>query len=248
MKKFLLLTLLLIIPVISRANESIDSLVIFLKKEQREALNNADLTKFIDVANKLERLSTFGEKEWLINYYLAYNYYRMTSITQDKEESNKFISEAKKYIQKSVELKDDFAEGRALYSSILGFEISFKPELTMTNGIKSIQEIEKANKLDDNNPRICLIDGMMTLNKPPMFGGGADNAITKLKKAIELYKNESEDMGIYPDWGMDEAYIWLGMSYEQKEEKSKALEYYKKAIEVNPDNGWAKALIKNIEE
>jgi tetratricopeptide (TPR) repeat protein len=248
MKKFLLLALLLIIPVITSADESIDSLIIFLKKEQKEALNNADLTKFNDVANKFERLSTFKEKEWLINYYLAYNYYRMSSITQDKEESKKFINESKKYIQKSLELKDDFVEARALYSSILGFEISLKPQLTVTNGIKSIQEIDKASKLEDNNPRVCLIDGMITLNKPSIFGGGADNAIAKFRNAIELFETEPEDMGIYPDWGMDEAYIWLGMSYEQKEEKSEALEYYRKALEENPDNSWAKAMIKNIEE
>lgn len=248
MKKFLLLTLLLILQISLIADESIDSLIIFLKVEQQEALNNADLKKFNDITNKLERLSTFEEKEWLINYYLAYNYYRMSSIAQDKEESKKFISEAKKYIDKSIELKDDFAESHALYSSILGFEISFKPQLAMVNGIKSGQEIEKAHKFEVDNPRVCLIDGMMTLHKPPMFGGGADNAITKLKKAIELFETEPEDIGIYPDWGMDEVYIWLGVSYEKKEEKSKALEFYKNAIEVNPDNGWAKSLIKNIEE
>lgn len=248
MKKFLLLSLLIILPINLMADESIDTLIILFKKEQQEALNNADLQKFNDIANKLERLSTFGEKEWLINYYLAYNYYRMSTITQDKEESKKYISESKKYILESLELKNSFAESHALYSSVLGYEISLKPQLAMVNGIKSGQEIEKAYKLEEKNPRVNLIDGMMTLNKPPMFGGGADNAIEKLQKATELFESKPEDKGLYPDWGWDETYIWLGMSYEKKEEKFKALEFYKKALEINPDNAWAKILIQEIEK
>lgn len=248
MKKFLLLSLLLILPINLMADESIDSLIILFKKEQQEALNNADLQKFNDITNKLERLSTFGEKEWLINYYLAYNYYRMSSITQDKEESKKYISESKKYILKSLELKNNSAESHALYSSVLGYEISLKPQLAMVNGIKSGQEIEKAYKSEEKNPRVYLIDGMMTLNKPPMFGGGADNAILKLGKAKELFEAEMADRGIYPDWGKDEVYIWLGITYENKEEVSKALQFYKKALEVNPENGWAKILIQEIKK
>ncbi|MCK4422248.1 tetratricopeptide repeat protein, partial [candidate division WOR-3 bacterium] len=41
-------------------------------------------------------------------------------------------------------------------------------------------------------------------------------------------------------------FIWLGITYEKKEEKDKALLFFKKALEVNPDNGWAKHLIEEM--
>ena len=229
MKKLLLLIILVLLPILIKADESaIDSLIISLKEEQQEALNKAGVERFKGVKVKFERLSTFGEKEWLINYYLAYNYYRMSTIVQNKDDSKKYIEEAKKLISKSIEQKDDFVESHALYSSILGFDIGLKPHLGMTNGIKFGQEIAKAYKLESKNPRFYLVDGIGALNTPPMFGGGVDKAIEKFRKAIELFEAEPEDKGIYPKWGKDEVYIWLGMVYEKKEEKSKVFNFTEK--------------------
>jgi len=250
MKKFYLIIILLLFPTLTKAEEgtSIDSLIISLKEQQQVALNDADIEKFKQVAVKLERLSTFGERDWLINYYLAYNYYRMSTITQDKGDATKYIEEAKKLILKSIEQKDDFVESHALYSSILGLEIGLKPHLGMINGVKSGKEIAKAYKLEAKNPRVYLVDGIGALNTPPIFGGGIDKAVEKLTEAKEIFEIETSDRGIYPDWGKDEVYIWLGITFEKKEEVSKALQFYKKTLEVNPDNGWAKKLIHKIEK
>ena len=250
MKRFLLVMFVFFIGISLAAEEtlSIDSLVISIKSEQQEALNEGNSEKLMEVRYKLERLAAFGEKEWLIDYYQAFNYYRMCNITyDDKEKQQKYVEMAREMIEKSIEQKDDFAESHILYSSILGLEISFKPYLGMKNGIKSGKEIELAHKLDPDNPRAYLVGGTSALNTPPIFGGGVDKAIEKLNRAVELFKEEEEDRGIYPDWGRDNVYIWLGIAFEKKDEKDKALEYYKKALEVNPDNGWAKSLIKERE-
>jgi len=249
MKRFLLVMFVFFIGISLAAEEtlSIDSLVISIKKDQNDALNEGNVLKLKDIGNKLERLATFGEKEWLIDYYLAYNYYMMNNFTQDNKEKEKWVEEAKTIIERSIGKKDDFSESHALYSSILGLEIGLKPYLGMKNGIKSGKEIEKAYKLDPDNPRIYLIDGIGALHTPKIFGGGIDKALEKLNRAVELFQKEKEDRGIYPDWGRDEIFIWLGIAFEEKEEKDKALLFYKKALEVNPDNGWAKSLIKERE-
>jgi len=245
MKKFLFILLVGLIPFLAKAQEevNVDSLIIILKAEQQEALNNGDSQKFKEIGINLERLASFGEKEWLINYYLSYNYYRMSNLTEDKEENKKYIEAAKKTIEKSIEEKDDFSESHTLYSSILGLEIGIKPHLGMKNGIKSGKEIAKAHKLNPNNPRAYLIEGISALHTPKMFGGGVAKALEKLNKAEALYKLQKEDTGIYPDWGWDNVYIWLGKVYGKKGEKEKEIEFYKKALEVNPDNGWAKELL-----
>jgi tetratricopeptide (TPR) repeat protein len=250
MKRVLLLLLITLTTIGIRAEEkaTVDSHILTIKALQQEAVNNGDVEKLKEISTKLERLSTFGDKEWLVNYYLALNNYRISTIAyDDKEISEKYIESAKEAVQQSIEGKDDFADSHALLSSILGIEIGFKPQLGMINGMKSGKEIEKAKKLDPENPRVYLIDGTGKLYTPPMFGGGVDKAIGLYGKAAELFAKE-KDRGIYPDWGKDEVYVFLGNAYKEKKDDSTAAEFYKKALEVNPDYGWAKILLEEIDK
>lgn len=250
MKRFVLVLLILLLSVSIRAEDkvSVDEHLVKLKAEQQEAVNQGDIEKLKEISSKLERLSTFGDKKWLVDYYLALNNYRISSILyDDKEMSQKYLESAKEMIQKSIEGKDDFADSHALFTSILGMEIGFKPQLGMTNGMKSAKEIEKAKKIAPENPRVYMIDGTGKLYTPAMFGGGVDKAIALFEKSAELFKKE-DDRGIYPDWGNDEVYVWLGNAYKEKEADSTAIKYYKKALEVNPDCGWAKELLKELEQ
>lgn len=250
MKRFLLVLIIALLSIGIHAEDkvAVDEHLIAIKAEQQEAVNQGDIKKLKEISSKLERLSTFGDKKWLVDYYLALNNYKIGSIFyEDKEESAKYLESAKELIQKSIEGKNDFADSHALFTSILGMEISFKPQLGMINGIKSAKEIEKAKKLAPDNPRVYMIDGTGKLYTPAMFGGGVDKAIALFEKSEELFKKE-EDRGIYPDWGKDEVYVWLGNAYKEKEEDSTAVEFYKKALEINPDNGWAKELLKVLEQ
>jgi tetratricopeptide (TPR) repeat protein len=244
MKKVSLL-LLIVVAMVVRAKEkqTLENHLLSIKVEQQEAINKGDLDKFKELASKLERLSTLGEKEWLVKYYLAFNYYRMAPITEDKEISKKYIETAKKVIVESIEGKKDFADSRALYSAILGYEIGLSPQLAMINGMQSGKEIEEAKKLAPDNPRVNLLEGTNKLYTPAMFGGGVDKAIEILKKSAALFEKE-EEKGIYPDWGKDEIYIWLGNAYKERKDDSTATAFYKKALEVNPDCGWAKEILK----
>jgi tetratricopeptide (TPR) repeat protein len=250
MKRFLLLVIIASTPVVFYAEEkaNVDSHILTIKAEQQEAADKGDMEQLKEISSKLERLSTFGDKEWLVNYYLALNYYRISIILYDnKEESEKYLESSKEVIQKSIESKNDFADSHTLFASILGMEIGFKPNLGMTNGMKSAQELEKAKKLAPSNPRVYMVEGTSKLYTPVMFGGGVDKAIALFEKSEELFGKE-KDRGIYPDWGNDEIYVWLGNAYKEKEEDSTAIRFYKKALEVNPDYGWAKHLLAEFEQ
>ncbi len=250
MKRILLVVLITLATIGIHAEEkaTVDKHILEIKTLQQEAVDKGDAEKLKEVSTKLERLSTFGDKEWLVNYYIALNSYRIGTIAyDDKEMSEKYIESAKETIQKSIKGKDDFADSHALFTSILGMEIGFKPQLAMTNGMQSAKEIEKAKKLDPANPRVYMIDGTGKLYTPKMFGGGVDKAISLFEKSAELFKKE-ENRGIYPDWGRDEVYIWLGNAYKEKKEDSTAIEFYKKALEINPDCGWAKEILKDMDQ
>jgi tetratricopeptide (TPR) repeat protein len=249
MKKALLVMFVFIVLVLKADDkQTVDEHLLAIKSAQQEAVDEGDVEKLKEISTKLERLSTFGDKKWIVDYYLALNNYRISTILyENKEMSEKYLESSKELIQKSIAGKDDFAESHALFTSILGMEIGFKPQLGMTNGIQSGREIEKAKKLAPENPRVYMIDGTGKLYTPVMFGGGIDKAIGLFEKAAELFLQE-KDMGIYPDWGRDEVYVWLGNAYKEKKEDSTATEYYKKALEVNPDCGWAKVLLGEFEQ
>jgi len=249
MKKVLLVMFICIVMVLKADDkQTVDAHLLTIKSAQQEAVDEGNVEKLKEISSKLERLSTFGDKKWLVDYYLALNNYRISTILyENKEMSEKYLESAKELIQKSIAGKDDFAESHALFTSILGMEIGFKPQLGMTNGIQSGKEIGKAKKLDPENPRVYMIDGTGKLYTPKMFGGGIDKAIGLFEKAAELFLQE-KDMGIYPDWGRDEVYVWLGNAYKERKEDSTATEFYKKALEINPDCGWAKVLLGEFEQ
>jgi len=249
MKKVLLVMFICIVMVLKADDkQTVDAHLLTIKSAQQEAVDEGNVEKLKEISSKLERLSTFGDKKWLVDYYLALNNYRISTILyENKEMSEKYLESAKELIQKSIAGKDDFAESHALFTSILGMEIGFKPQLGMTNGIQSGKEIGKAKKLDPENPRVYMIDGTGKLYTPKMFGGGIDKAIGLFEKSAELFLQE-KDMGIYPDWGRDEVYVWLGNAYKERKEDSTATEFYKKALEINPDCGWAKVLLGEFEQ
>jgi len=249
MKKVLLVMFICIVMVLKADDkQTVDEHLLTIKSAQQEAVDKGDIDKLKEISTKLERLSTFGDKEWLVNYNLAFNNYRISTILYEKkEESQKYLESSKEVIQKSIEGKDDFADSHALLASILGMEIGFKPQLGMTNGMKSAQELEKAKKLSPSNPRVYMIEGTSKLYTPKMFGGGVDKALALFEKSAELFEKE-KDRGIYPDWGKDEVYVWIGNAYKEKKEDSTATEFYKKALEVNPECGWAKVLLGEFEQ
>ncbi|MEJ2567847.1 MAG: hypothetical protein P8Z50_03075, partial [candidate division WOR-3 bacterium] len=148
MRKLLLVLIITLVPILIYPEEktTVDKHIITIKAEQQEAVNKGDVEGLKEISSKLERLSTFGDKEWLVNYYLALNNYKICTILyeNEKEESQKYLESAKAEVQKSIEGKDDFADSHALFAAILGMEIGFEPQLGMVNGIKTGKEIEKA--------------------------------------------------------------------------------------------------------
>jgi len=235
----------------------LDSLIVEAKGEIQEALETWDMARMQRARNLLERLLGAGEKEWLVRYYLGYADYRLSAMEDKTEVAQRYLEDGISQVKGSLELKDDFAESRALLSSLYGMEIGFKPYLAMTNGIRAGKEIGRAHTLDPDNPRVYLVDAIGTLYRPRMFGGGTKNAFEKLAKAVVCYEKEggpveaegrtSPERDLLPSWGREEGHVWIGEAYSKMGDKEKARESYRQALKVNPDYGWAKELLEQME-
>lgn len=73
-----------------------------------------------------------------------------------------------------------------------------------TYGKAAGDALQKATKLNANNPRVYYLQGMSMMGTPVQFGGGKDKAMPLLEKAIELYKSE-KPATLYPHWGQKQA-------------------------------------------
>jgi imidazolonepropionase-like amidohydrolase len=184
-------------------------------------------------------------------YYIALCDYRLatyylTLAQMDKAEP--YIKEGQDYLKKGMEMNPEFGELDAFYAYMLGFEIALKPEKAMSLGMQSFQYYGNAFQKSPENPRVHYLKGVSDLYTPVEYGGGADAAIKTLAKSLELFEGEKIEDPVLPSWGKDEAYTFLGMAYNQKGDKNKAAELFKKALEINPEFVLAKDELEKIKK
>ncbi len=195
-------------------------------------------------------LSEKNENPFLL-YYISLADYRISTYfisTQSKDKAERFLEEGISYIKKSFQVDSKFYEAYALYASLLGLKINIKPEEAMFLGMESEKYFSIALEKGGDNPRVNLLKGISTLYTPEMFGGGAKNALKFIEKAISLFEKEKIGDPILPSWGKDEAYTYLGIVYEKLGEREKAIQALKKALEINPQFGYAKINLERIEK
>lgn len=183
-----------------------------------------------------------GGDSFYLHYYTAFCDYRLANYylaNGDRNTCARFNDEAKKYLEKAMELDDMSGECHALYAACLGYDIALDSSLGMTLGMESATHFSKAFQKEPESPRVNLLQGISFLYTPEMYGGGLKKAVPLLEKAVSLYEKETEKGPLHPDWGREEALTFLGMTYARKGENDKAEVSFKKALEVNPEFGLA---------
>ena len=186
-----------------------------------------------------------------ILYYIAFCDYRLATYYLTLAEMDKaepYIKEGQDYLKKAMELDPDFGELDAFYAYMLGFEIALNPEKAMSLGFQTYQYFGKAFEKSPENPRVHYLKGVSDLYTPAEYGGGADAAIKTLTKSVDLFEKENIEDPVLPSWGKDEAYTFLAIAYNQKGDKEKAVEFFQKALEINPEFKMAKDELEKIKK
>jgi tetratricopeptide (TPR) repeat protein len=235
-----------------QAPGDMETLILRGKEQIQGAEDSWDLQQMLGARAFFERLLNDPAYPWLVHYYMGFvdvrlfNYYFSR---EDKEKTKEFVEDGIEHLEKAVELKDDFAEGYALLSSLLGNKIALNPLLGMTLGMRSGSLLKKAFDLAPENPRISLIAGQSAYYTPKMFGGGKEKALRHIEKAIECFQTFKVEKPIFPTWGYEEAYTYLGLIHMDQENFSEAKKSFEKALEINPNYSWVKfELMVKLEE
>ena len=212
------------------------------KKFLQQAIDSSSPDQLYEAQKLFDRARQDGHHEEFALYYLALCEHRLATLfVATPGEQAESINRTIEHLKEAIELEDNFSDAHALLASAYGQKLGLKPHLGMALGPETKRVLEKSKRLDGNNPRVVLIDGMSDYYTPAMFGGDKQRAISKMEHALELFAKEEIRDALQPSWGYDEACAQLGIMRQEAGDIEGARKAFVKALEVNPNNGWVKS-------
>lgn len=217
------------------------------KKKLGEVQNLSDRAQLLKIRGDFERILQLKKNEWMVNYYLGYmdlliswSYMDFESGKTDNDNVKKYTESCLNLLNKSTDVKDDFAEAYILKMSAQGNRWQYEPGQMNDIIAKSTEAKETAKKLEPDNPRFYLVDGYSVFYTPESFGGGVDKAQPIFEKSWELYQTFKPKDETYPDWGKDQAAGMVAMCCIKNDKLDDAKKWIDKALGVSSDSGFIK--------
>ena len=162
---------------------------------------------FNKLANTFERIGDAEKTQWLPYYYagLALTMAGWMPAVTDKDANADRINALSAKAEANATSDADKAEILTLKNMSATQQMIVDPQNRwMTYGQASGEALQKALKLDPNNPRLYYLQGMGLFGTPEQFGGGKEKAKPVFEKAVQLYKDQKVKP-LYPDWGSKQA-------------------------------------------
>lgn len=181
--------------------DSNDYMVVMVK--QKKALKMARTEQdFQNLANTFERIANVETDQWHPLYYAALCYINLSFINKDNTQKDAYLDKAQKFIDKALEIYPDESEIYVVQALLHQGRIQIdRAQRGMIYSQKADESLNEALVYNPDNPRIYHLQGMNILYTPESFGGGAENACVKFKKADELFKSERPQHVLSPTWG-----------------------------------------------
>jgi tetratricopeptide (TPR) repeat protein len=157
---------------------------------------------------------------------------------KDKKSAGTAVDKAIEAAQRSLQLNEKSADTHSLLADLYGRKISLGNGMFAgpKYGPKVDEENQRAMALDDKNPRVWASSGRKSLMAPKMFGGDVPKAIESFQKSLAL------------DPSQDETWVWLAKAYQKQGDKTKARDAIQHALQLNPDNQFAKSTSSSLKE
>ena len=229
---------------IAKNDQSIEYEAPFVEGKEllQQAIDSSNPDQLHKARKLFEQARQNSHHEEFALYYLALCEYRLATLfAATPDEQTQCINRTIEHLKGAIELEDNFSDAHALLASAYGQKLGLKPHLGMALGPETKRVLEKSKRLEGNNPRVVLIDGMSDYYTPSMFGGDKQRAISKMEHALELFAKEEIRDPFQPSWGYDEACAQLGIMRQEAGDIEGAREAFVKALDVNPNNGWVKS-------
>jgi len=162
-----------------------------------------------ELGNSFERIADAEKTQWLPYYYAAVSNvmtgYMLSngqpgsaSITQLDQLADK----AEGMLNKAEELEKDNSDIYCVRKMIATLKMTADPMTRyQTYGPQAAEALEKAKKLDPENPRVYLLEGQDKFFTPEQFGGSKPEAKTLFETALKKFGEYKPKSSIHPVWG-----------------------------------------------
>ncbi len=176
----------------------------------------------------------------LRSYYAAFANYRLAILERARSDgrAREAIQRCVENLNRVLKARKDFPEALALNAACLETKAAQKPWTAPLSASKRSSHIERALKLAPKNPRVLLLDALETRD--------ASQAVTQLKKAVQAFEAERQDVSRAPGWGAAEAYLQLGHTYLHLGAVLEAREAFERALVIAPEFVQARRALSRI--
>ncbi|PKP27726.1 MAG: hypothetical protein CVU06_01220 [Bacteroidetes bacterium HGW-Bacteroidetes-22] len=157
------------------------------------------------VASQLNSLAQSEPGRWEASFWSAHCMVLQAFSENETGEVDPILDQAEIILDKLIASNPDEAEFYVLMAMLDQARISVNP---MTRGMKysglANDNINKAMKLDPDNPRAWYLKASNVLYTPMMFGGGKEKAKPIFETAAQKFDSYKIRSPYHPDWGKEQ--------------------------------------------
>ena len=193
----------------------------------KEAVDNMEQGKNSDPDYLLE----------LINYQYGYTAW---CLGNDKnKEARKYLLLLERNLEKLKKTEEKIAEYHAYKAAFYGFKIGLSPLRAPFFGPKSMDHAKLALEKDSLSLQGNMEMGNIWSHMPKLFGGSKQKALYYYLKALRIIEEKPREIR-NKNWIYLNLIAIIGKTKEELGNTQEAIEYYKKAIQIEPDFKWVK--------
>lgn len=161
-------------------------------------------------ANKMERIASAENTEWLPNYWVAYCYLIDSYSETDGEKKDLILDKADQFLANADNKNQKEEELEILRANLASARMSVSPQDRWQKyGQLSAKALSDAKKMNAKNPRIALLEAQGIFYTPEAFGGGKEKAKGIFDKALSQFGVYKVKSNIHPNWGENTAKYML---------------------------------------
>lgn len=246
----------LLIPPFASSQEDRDLLKEGVK-QFHTAYQSWDAEGFLEAIQILEQASSANPDDHLPYHWLGVTWFHVLVHRQgdedqpiEKDEFQRLSNNAHHALDKAIKLNEADSEAHALLATIAGMEIARKPARGIWRGPAVLRHRQLALRHGKDNPRTQYLVGAAFVRGPESLGG-VKKGLPYLHRAKDLFEEElsraEKPMPSAPAWGYEHCLVLIGDVYARLGDPSKAEEYFRKALTVNPDNDLAERRLNSLQ-
>jgi tetratricopeptide (TPR) repeat protein len=162
------------------------------------------IDQFTHVANNFERIAQAETNEWLPLYHAAYAWMIMGFMEEDVFKKDPFFDKAQQLLDRAMFITPEESELWTLQAFIYPGKITVDPMGRGSVMVGKMNEaLDKAIRLNPENPRSYYLRAVTLLNMPEAFGGGKAVAQPIFETARQKFGQFVPKSPLWPDWGKD---------------------------------------------